>query len=539
MKSIDNSGGATDYAYTTDAENRITRIVESVGTTGRTLDYWYDAADRLRSMLSSPPPPARSLYGLDPGDNITGIWSHDASFSVLRRFDINNVNAITSANTLPYTYDANGNRAADDLRTYQWDAENRLVGIGYKTAPTKTTAFRYDGRGRRIAQVETTGAVVTETRNLWCGEEVCQIRDQTDTVTTRFTAEGVTAPYSLIPGLKNLYYSRDQLGSVRNVLAVSTGASLVKFDYDPFGNMNTPDTSLDQLDSDNDTIIDRLDNCISVANPDQRDTDGDGYGNRCDADLDNSGFVNAADLALFRAAFGTSNANADFDGSGFVNFADLAIFTGLFGQSPGPSGPKGQTSSPTLLNFRFAGMIFHSDSGLYLTHYRAYDPRDGRWLSRDPIEEAAGTNLYAYANNNPLSFVDPYGLSPYGYIIKLLKNGTERIGRTLADKADAVAARKAGDSVVTSSRQAARQVEKAATGGGEPVLHHPGHDLPDGRTGMPHYQSDSLPGHSFYDPKQGGGIFPELLIPWPAMPSDIGGCEDGECADTVSRPVCP
>ena len=91
-------------------------------------------------------------------------------------------------------------------------------------------------------------------------------------------------------------------------------------------------------DSDGDGVADLHDNCTAVSNANQRDTNGDGYGNRCDADLNNDGFVNAADLALFKKSFGTANSDADFDGNGFVNAADLASFKSLFGKTPGPSG---------------------------------------------------------------------------------------------------------------------------------------------------------------------------------------------------------
>jgi RHS repeat-associated protein len=64
-----------------------------------------------------------------------------------------------------------------------------------------------------------------------------------------------------------------------------------------------------------------------------------------------------------------------------------------------------------LTDFRYAGMFYHADSGLYLTQYRAYDPRTTRWLSRDPIGETGGVNLYPYVEDNPLIKIDPKGLT--------------------------------------------------------------------------------------------------------------------------------
>lgn len=92
------------------------------------------------------------------------------------------------------------------------------------------------------------------------------------------------------------------------------------------------------IDTDGDGIPDHLDNCSLIPNPDQRDTDGDGYGNVCDADLNNDGIVNQLDSGLFRAAFGSNDANADFNGDGIVNQLDAGIFRSQFGRAPGPSG---------------------------------------------------------------------------------------------------------------------------------------------------------------------------------------------------------
>ena len=54
--------------------------------------------------------------------------------------------------------------------------------------------------------------------------------------------------------------------------------------------------------------------------------------------------------------------------------------------------------------------FYHARSGLYFTHYLAYDPRLGRWLSRDPIWEQGGINLYGYVGGDPVSSNDPLGL---------------------------------------------------------------------------------------------------------------------------------
>ncbi|MFO1492131.1 MAG: RHS repeat-associated core domain-containing protein [Kiritimatiellia bacterium] len=59
---------------------------------------------------------------------------------------------------------------------------------------------------------------------------------------------------------------------------------------------------------------------------------------------------------------------------------------------------------------RHATRILDPETGLQAYHYRLYSPWLGRWLSRDPIGEAGGLNLYGMVGNNPVNAVDPLGL---------------------------------------------------------------------------------------------------------------------------------
>jgi len=60
----------------------------------------------------------------------------------------------------------------------------------------------------------------------------------------------------------------------------------------------------------------------------------------------------------------------------------------------------------------YTGHWFHSPSGLHLAPYRTYDAELGRWLSRDPIGEMGGLNLYGYVVNDPVNAIDPDGKNP-------------------------------------------------------------------------------------------------------------------------------
>lgn len=211
------------------------------------------------------------------------------------------------------SYDDNGNMTDDGAtRTFEWDAANRLVAINY-TGTAKRSEFTYDGLSRRVGMKELDGqTVLSDVRIVWEGMEEFEERDTaTNAVLKRFFAEGEQrfATLNAQPTTLNLLYTRDHLGSVREVHDVSTGQLMARYDYDPYGVR-----------------------------------------------------TKAGGVAGFEADFG------------------------------------------------FTGHWHHEASGLELAPYRAYDSALGRWISRDPIGEEGGINLYGYVGGQPISFTDPLGL---------------------------------------------------------------------------------------------------------------------------------
>ena len=76
-----------------------------------------------------------------------------------------------------------------------------------------------------------------------------------------------------------------------------------------------------------------------------------------------------------------------------------------FGRELRSSGPVADWAP-----FHFSTKFTDAETGLNYYGYRYYDAAKGRWLSRDPIGERAGENIYVIVQNDAINAVDQLGL---------------------------------------------------------------------------------------------------------------------------------
>ena len=136
-----------------------------------------------------------------------------------------------SGATGSYTYDANGSLTGDGTKTYQWDAENRLVAI--IQGGTTLAAFSYDGKGRRAQK--TAGGVTHS--YVYDAADVIEERLGSGSTYRYVRGPGVDEHWAMRDGSGTVsYYLADHLGSVVQTTNAAGAVTLAR-EYDPYGNL--------------------------------------------------------------------------------------------------------------------------------------------------------------------------------------------------------------------------------------------------------------------------------------------------------------
>jgi len=157
-------------------------------------------------------------------------------------------------------------------------------------------------------------------------------------------------------------------------------------------------------------------NLIGILNPASSLVESFTWGNDLSGSAQGAGGVGGL-LTVSYHGNATTNCFVAYDGNGnvaaLVNAADGTLAAnyeyGPFGEVIRQTGPMVRANP-----FRFSTKYDDDETDLLYYGYRFYKASTGTWLTRDPIEEHGGKNLYGFVKENPLSFVDLTGLA-YSY----------------------------------------------------------------------------------------------------------------------------
>ena len=361
-----------NYEY--DPMGRLKRIKDSSGNP--LAEYTYDELSRRKSVTLNNSNDVNAVYNYDLADRLTKLDNKSGSTHIV--FD--------------YTYDKAGNRKtmkvdnnSNNTHSYTYDKIYRLTVADYPGSAVTDYYYNPVGSRRRVVA---------------------------NSVTTDYTSNNLNE-YAAVGGVN---YSYDDNGNLtydgtytyvydceNRLTEVKQGQTTVAtYGYDYLGRRTektvygSPNV-VTKYCYDGDNLIGEYDNSGNLLRKYI-------YGDTIDEPI----------------CMITSQGTFYYHSDGLGSVVALSNTTGniverysydVFG-TPMIRDGQGNIISTSAYNnsYMFTGRDYDTETGLYYYRARYYNPTIGRFLQPDPIGYAAGLNLYTYCGNNPVNWIDPYGL---------------------------------------------------------------------------------------------------------------------------------
>ncbi|MFC1858852.1 RHS repeat-associated core domain-containing protein [Thermodesulfobacteriota bacterium] len=355
----DTLGGLVGYTY--DEQNNLATL----GVGGQNITFSYDENNRRLSKTFP--------------NNLTSVYAYNSTG------DLTSLNHSLGANPISqhgYQYDSVGNitvmsNPAGD-HDYTYDKLNQLLQADHPVISTED--YTYDPVGNRLSSAnEPTWSYSAGNRLLNDGTFTYQYTNGCLTQKTN-TSSGEITTYS--------YNSENQL------TGITTPGSTVSYYYDGLGRRicKEVDGVKTHYVYDEEDILVVLDNSHAVT---ARYIHGPGIDEPIQ--LDQGGtlyyYLLASLETITQIVDSAGNIQQEYTYDSFGNIINTA----------------GTLDDP----YTYTGREYDPESGLYFYRFRYYDPQAGRFLQEDPVGFfSRDTNLYRYVWNNPLVYVDPFGLNP-------------------------------------------------------------------------------------------------------------------------------
>ncbi len=366
----DSAGGETRYEY--DSAGRLSKLRD--GAEALLAEYLYDEAGRIARLNKGNG--TYTTYEYDLAGRLLHLVNHAPNGDPNSRFD--------------YTYDSLGNRASletlDGKWTYKYDAAGQLVKAAFDSEnpeiPDQDLNYRYDALGNRVSTI--LNNITTE----YLPNELNQY-DSIGGTPHAYDADG-----NLVSdGVRTYAYD------LHNRLIQVTGPEgVTEYEYDAFGNRIATVHDGERTEY----LLDPsgLTHVVAEHSEQENMTIHNVYG---------AGLIS-------RLRDGEHPYYFDFDAIGSTSGLTTTggAVSNQYAYDPFGGALQANESVPNPLQFIGQSGVRQERTGMFYMRERFLSKNSGAFASIDPIKLRGGLNYYNYAKNDPISLIDPSGLSSDG-----------------------------------------------------------------------------------------------------------------------------
>lgn len=342
-------------SWSRDILGRVTNSINALGSFG----YAYDGASRRLTDVAYPAGQTSHFdyFGNTGDDRLQQMTHRQSNTSLISQFT--------------YAYDVIGNTTTwaqtqgsfNETWTAGYDAADRLSSVLDNQGGTNTvsTSYAYDAADNR--QVEDVNGVSTNSQFNTLNELVS--KPGASPANATYEWDGLHRLTAVARGTNRSEFTYDGGGHLRIVIEKSGGATVSERQFVWCGNR-----ICEERDANN-SVVSRF-----FSAGEQR---------------------GGTNFHYFTDRLGSIRELTD----------NASVIRAEYAYSP--FGAKERLQGDLESTFGFTRLLNHEPSATLFAVHRVYDPGSARWLSRDPIGEIGGLNLFGYASQNPLRWTDPLG----------------------------------------------------------------------------------------------------------------------------------